>query len=282
MTERDARRERRATVVAAAAFILATLAALGLIVVYVRGGQTQLEGVLLALAFGGVGVGVGVWARVLLDEPSIVEERAPMASTAAARARLEDAIEPDEPGRRRVLARLLAGAGGTIGIALLLPLRSLGPGPQRELYRTSWREGVRLVREDGEPLRVGDLRRGEMVTVFPEGATHAADSAAVLIGVTADHVQPPGAPETVPGHLCYSKICTHAGCAVGLYRAEEAELLCPCHQSTFDVLDRATPVSGPAARRLPQLPIAVDDDGFLVALGDFPEPVGPSFWNMRR
>jgi ubiquinol-cytochrome c reductase iron-sulfur subunit len=35
---------------------------------------------------------------------------------------------------------------------------------------------------------------------------------------------------------------------------------------------------GPAARPLPQLPLTVDSEGYLAALHDFDEPVGPSFW----
>ena len=79
--------------------------------------------------------------------------------------------------------------------------------------------------------------------------------------------------------IAYSKICTHVGCPVGLYQADTHELLCPCHQSTFDVLDGARPRFGPATRSLPQLPLAVDGDGFLTAQSDFTEPVGPGFWN---
>jgi ubiquinol-cytochrome c reductase iron-sulfur subunit len=83
-------------------------------------------------------------------------------------------------------------------------------------------------------------------------------------------------------HVAYSKICTHAGCPVGLYRAESQSLICPCHQSQFDVADGGKPFFGPAARPLPQLPLGVDEEGILVAQGDFPEPVGPAFWDRNR
>ena len=82
----------------------------------------------------------------------------------------------------------------------------------------------------------------------------------------------------VEGVLAYSRICTHVGCPVGLYEQRTHHLLCPCHQSTFDLTDSGNVVFGPAARRLPQLAITVDDEGYLVAQGDFAEPVGPSFW----
>ncbi len=75
---------------------------------------------------------------------------------------------------------------------------------------------------------------------------------------------------------CYSRVCTHAGCPVNLYREQDEALFCPCHQSTFDVVRGCIPTFGPAARALPQLPLGVDDDGFLVALDDYQEQVGPT------
>ena len=119
--------------------------------------------------------------------------------------------------------------------------------------------------------------------MFPEGVEAHEDAATLVIsvdpallgdGVNADWV--------VDGNVAYSKICTHVGCPVGLYRESEHSLLCPCHQSTFDVLDGARVVFGPAPRPLPQLPLGVDGEGYLIALGDYPEPVGPTFWNRGR
>jgi ubiquinol-cytochrome c reductase iron-sulfur subunit len=83
-------------------------------------------------------------------------------------------------------------------------------------------------------------------------------------------------------YVAYSKICTHAGCPVSLYEQETGRILCPCHQSQFDVTDGAKPVFGPATRSLPQLPITVDDEGYFMARSDFNAPVGPSFWNIGR
>jgi ubiquinol-cytochrome c reductase iron-sulfur subunit len=123
------------------------------------------------------------------------------------------------------------------------------------------------------------------ITVFPEGHEGAADAQALLIHVPAGSLKlPADRLEAVPEgtHVAYSKICTHAGCPVGLYRATTRSLLCPCHQSQFDVLDGAKPFFGPAARPLPQLPLGVDDQGVLVALGDFYEPVGPAFWDRGK
>ncbi len=163
-----------------------------------------------------------------------------------------------------------------------MPVLSLGPAPGRTLFETPWKAGTRVVGLDGLPVRIDDLPIDGVLTVFPEGAVGSADGQTLLIRVADDLLQlPPDRLAWAPqGCVAYSKLCTHAGCPVGLYRAAEHKLICPCHQSTFDVLAGATPTFGPAARPLPQLPIQLAEDGTFVALGDFPEPVGPSFWNM--
>ena len=139
-----------------------------------------------------------------------------------------------------------------------------------------------MVGIDGKPVQASALPIDGVLTVFPEGAVGDAMAQTLLIRVPPDLLRLPAdrmawAPD---GYVAYSKVCTHAGCPVGLYRAIQHRLICPCHQSTFDVLDGAIPSFGPAARPLPQLPIQLQPDGTFVALGGFPEPVGPSFWNM--
>lgn len=282
--EAQRQREDRAARQAAVAFLIAIVAGLALVAVYVVGGQTQIEGTLLFLSLGAIGVGLGIWVKVIVGPHEVIEERPLMSGQPEYRAQFsaqyeESLGEAMSGGRRRFLLRLLAGAGASLGIALLLPFRSLGPGPQQELFRTPWREGVRLVTRDGEPIRAEDIVADQVVTVFPEGATDAADAQTVLIGLRQDVERQLEHP-TVENMVAYSKICTHAGCPVGLYRARVGELLCPCHQSTFGVYRGAIVLSGPAGRPLPQLPIGVDDEGYLVALSDFPTPVGPTFWNL--
>lgn len=285
--------EQRATQVAALSFGVSILAALGLVVLYVFGGDTQWEGILLAISLGGVGLGLGVWVRVIVGPDVIVEPREPMRSPTEDRAGFEHDFdssvgEVTEGGRRQFLVRLLAGAGASLGLALTVPFLSLGPifdpSSRRELFETSWRQGRRLVTPEGEELRAETLAIDGIATVFPAGTDRPADSQAVLIHTRPGTLQldtlalPDG---VVDGLVCYSKICTHAGCPVGLYRAQDQELICPCHQSQFKVTRGAEVLSGPTGRPLPQLPIGVDDEGFLVALGDFSEPVGPSFWNVH-
>jgi ubiquinol-cytochrome c reductase iron-sulfur subunit len=177
--------------------------------------------------------------------------------------------------------KLFWAAGGALALAAVFPIRSLGPAPERALLTTAWRAGVRLVDVDGRPVRVDTLEVGGTTTAFPDHAEHAADSQVVVIRVEDGAIRPrPGREDWSPrGYIAYSKICPHVGCPVGLYQADTHELLCPCHQSTFDVLDGARPSFGPATRSLPQLPISIDREGFLVAQGDFDEPVGPGFWN---
>jgi quinol---cytochrome c reductase iron-sulfur subunit len=122
---------------------------------------------------------------------------------------------------------------------------------------------------------------GGLVTVFPEGAVGSADGQAVLVRVHPELLRPAAGREnwSPDGLIAFSKVCTHAGCPVGLYQSRTHELFCPCHQSAFNVLDSARPTLGPAARALPQLPLEIDGDGVLVARGPFPEPIGPAYWN---
>jgi ubiquinol-cytochrome c reductase iron-sulfur subunit len=170
---------------------------------------------------------------------------------------------------------------GALGAAAVFPIRSLGPKPGRSLFQTAWRRGSRLVTSDGTPVAAGDLPIGGVLTVFPEAHIAAADSQTVLLRVDPVTFRPlPGRETWSPqGYLAYSKICTHAGCPVGLYEQSTNRLFCPCHQSVFDVLEGAKPVAGPATRPLPQLPLEVGPDGVLRAQDDFGQPVGPGYWN---
>jgi quinol---cytochrome c reductase iron-sulfur subunit len=277
------RAERRISL----AFGVSALAGLGLAVVYILGGQVQLEGVLLALALGGLGYGLAEWAgKLMYRGPEVGDYEISPPLDSEEEEVLEEAEEGWEEsfGRRRFLFRMLGLSAGAIGLAMFFPVRSLGPSPGRSLFQTAWRRGTRLTRPDGRLVRATDLARDGVITVFPEGRLDQADSQTLLIRVDPASVKAASGREdwvTENGHIAYSKICTHAGCPVGLYRVATHDLFCPCHQSTFDVLDGARPVAGPATRALPQLPIEVDEDGYLVAKGDFSEPVGPSFWKMK-
>jgi quinol---cytochrome c reductase iron-sulfur subunit len=284
LTERQRHYERLVLI----CFLITALAGIGLFFVYFSGGQTQLEGILWAAALGGLGIGIGLWGGKLLDARTAVEERHPLRSEPGAQEALEEAFS-EELGpmvrRRSVLLRALAGAGGAIGLALLLPVLSLGPAPGNTLKVTGWRRGLRVVDESGDPLTLDALPEDGFITVYPEGEVGRADSQALLIRVPPGLLHLPPAKMAAAPHgiyVAYSKLCTHAGCPVGLYRAQERSLFCPCHQSQFNVLNGAKPYFGPAARPLPQLPMGLTADGFLVAMGDFYEPVGPAFWDRSK
>jgi ubiquinol-cytochrome c reductase iron-sulfur subunit len=267
----------RATV----ALVCSILAALALAGVYIAGGQPQVEGPLLAMALGGIGVAMGLWAHELGSGHVDVDERPPLRSTRETRETFVESLERGEEalGRRRFFVRLFGLAAGAVGFAALFPIRSLGPSPGDKLRTTSWFPGARAMLGD-RPVRPADLEVGSIVTVFPPG-TPSEDSATLLIRVDPALLELPDdrASWVVDGVVAYSKICTHVGCPVGLYRETTHELLCPCHQSTFAVLHGAKPTFGPATRSLPQLPLALDDEGYIVAQSDYRQPVGPGFWN---
>jgi ubiquinol-cytochrome c reductase iron-sulfur subunit len=263
-------------------FIISVAASIALTVLYALGGQPQLEGALLGVALGSIAVGLILAAKHLLPPGPDVQERGSLPSSDEERAEvLSSLTETSDVGRRNFLARTLTAAFGALGLAALFPIRSLGARPGRDLFETAWREGSRMVTDTGQLVRAQDVDTNGVVTVFPEGFETAADSQTVLIRL------PVEAAEEVDdivdeGLIAFSKICTHAGCPVGLYQAATYELFCPCHQSVFEVLQGAQPNSGPATRPLPRLPIDVDDEGFVIATGDFPEPVGPGFWSRGR
>jgi ubiquinol-cytochrome c reductase iron-sulfur subunit len=289
--------EQRATRLIACSLGVTTVTALGLAAVYLTGGQSQLEGVLLALALLGLGTAFVVTARRLLPQGPFTEAREPLESSpedieqfASDFERLYDVDaagatdHAEGVARRKFLVRMLGAAVGALGLAALFPIASLGPRPGNKLFVTSWRKGSRVVDERGKAVNVGDLEVGGVITVFPEGHVGSADSQTLLIrlsdhAVTTREGRETWAPE---GYVAYSKVCTHAGCPVGLYQAATERLLCPCHQSTFEAATGATPVFGPATRALPQLPLMVDANGDLRAQSDYHEPVGPGFWNQNR
>lgn len=258
----------------AAALALAALGSAGFMLSYALHADNQIEGATLALALiGFVGAAMG-WAVWIIGPDQVVDQIEEYPSDQADR---QDAAEEllaseAEVSRKGALLKFLYGALGVFGLALLFPLRSLGPAPDGTLWKTKWKRGDRLVRENGEIMTKDSLNVNSVVTVFPEGSIGDASSQTLLIRL------PDGLGQSVDGYVAYSKICTHAGCPVALYRALAHELMCPCHQSIFDVLDGGKVLSGPADAALPQLPIAIDSRGYLRATAGYPVPVGPGFW----
>jgi ubiquinol-cytochrome c reductase iron-sulfur subunit len=294
--------ERRGERAVALCFVLAFVGALAFAIVYVaapwrygpgNGGYvwyTPLLGATMALSLLGFGLGAVLWAKLLITEEESVQERHGGRSDEVDRrttaAVLVEGWEMTGIARRSLLQRTLGLSVLALGGLAIIPLGGLIKKPRSELLRTSWREGVRLMTADRRLVRPGDLQAGGIATVFPaiaEGLTTpvVADSVVLLIRLRPGQNSVPRPGQEDFGwedFLAYSKICTHAGCPASLYEQQTGRLLCPCHQSQFDLLQDAKPVFGPAARPLPKLAITVDDEGYFVARHDFVEPIGPSFW----
>lgn len=294
--------ERRAERAVAACFVLAFLGALAFTVCYVvlpwqydigsdsYSWFTPVLGVTMAMSLFGFGLGAVLWAKLLITEEESVQERHGGRSEVEDRetttAILADGIGMTGLARRSLLQRTLGLSVLALGALAIVPLGGLIKKPKGELFRTGWAKDVRLMTGDRRLIRPGDIEPGGIATVFPateDGLTTqvVADSVVLLI-----RLRPGQAVQSREGqadfgwqdYLAYSKICTHAGCPASLYEQQTGRLLCPCHQSQFDLLQDAKPVFGPAARPLPKLAITVDDEGYFVARSDFNEAIGPSFW----
>lgn len=264
-------------------FSLSVLATIGLGVTFWQGGQPQVEGGLLFVALFGLGIGIVGWGKYLVPQGPFVEEREKLSSTLAEREAFDASLQRGtaQIGRRKFLARMLGVSLGAFGVVNLFPLlRSLGPTPKKSLFVTDWGKGSLLVMTNGSAVNVNDLEVGGAASVFPQGYVgNAVDQVILIRPRNSSIVTRPGRESWGPGgYLAFSKICTHAGCPVGLYQELTQQLLCPCHQSLFDVLTGATPVFGPAPRPLPQLPLTIDSQGYLRSQSGFDEPVGPGFW----
>ena len=268
------------------------------------GASTLFLGVFLGLALMLIGVGIIQWARKLMADNEIVEMRHPARSSDEDReatvAALTLGIEESAIARRPLIRRSLLLAVGLLGAPAVVLLRDLGPLPDdvasaeegTGLEHTLWgtAPNVRVVRDVvGTPIRASDLQIGDLVNAVPDGIFELegaelqaakAKGAVIVVKMAPDEINSQqGDGWDVGGVLCYSKICTHVGCPISLYERTTHHVLCPCHQSTFDLADSAKVVFGPAARALPQLQLDVDDEGYLVAVGDFKEPVGASYWD---
>ncbi len=279
---------RRAEIAAIVAFVLAigggVLAAYG----YWSDHTEVWLGLGLAVCLGGIGFGLVSWAKYLDLDEHVVQERHPLRTTVEEQADLQEEVDESARtlGRRPLIAALFAGSLASLVVGFVGPIGSLGPKPRGERGRTSWSAGSRLVTSAGTPIGVDSGGIDQLATVFPEGHVGADDSQVILLRLDPDVLTARTVEQgAVAGWVAYSKICTHAGCSVGLFGVDSRppqvlrQLVCPCHQSVFDPVDAARPVGGPATRSLPQLPLGLDDEGYLIALSDFDRPVGPLAWD---
>jgi ubiquinol-cytochrome c reductase iron-sulfur subunit len=289
---------RRGETAVLALLLLATVAAAGFIAVYALDrlpAQTQLLGLTIGLAFAFLAGAAVIASRLLVPVEQISEPYPPPEHPEEQEQVLQLVEESGERMTRSGLLKVAAGgAGATLGAALLAPAASLGPVLNPDVLRRSpWRRGLRLVDSKGRPIRALEVEGKAIYTAFPAGRSHDELGApVVVVRVDQSQLDLPGGrdPEVwaPDGIVAYSKICTHAGCAVALYRTPLNEptslspaLVCPCHYSTFDPATGASVLFGPAGRPLPQLPLEIDGDGTLRAGGDFSGPVGPSWWGVR-
>ncbi len=260
--------------------------------------QNLLMGLGIAFSMFGIGIGIVHWARTLMPDHEMEESRHAI-SAEADRADAQEIVETilDESGikRRPLLRNTLIGSVILAPLTFVTLLRDLGPNDPSVLKYTLWDEGVRLVRDpSGTPIKAADVTIGSAYHVLPENLnslTHEngyieekAKAVVLLMRLDPNDLKVSEGRENwnVDGIVAYSKVCTHVGCPIALYEQRTHHLLCPCHQSTFDATDECKVVFGPAGHALPQLPIAVDSEGYLVAQSDFHEPVGPGYWERGK
>ncbi|HSB39551.1 MAG TPA: Rieske 2Fe-2S domain-containing protein [Gaiellaceae bacterium] len=283
-----------AELLAISLLLASTACAIAFVAVYVLDRlprQTQLLGLSLGLAFVFLAAALVVTAKRLVVTEEL-EDDYPEPEHPGEQETVARIVEESGLTRRKLLMVALGAAGGAIGVALITPAASLGPFLRvSRFYRTPWRRGRRLVNENGAPYRAAEIEQGTFYTAFPEGADREdLGSPLVLVRLPRGELDlpPENAGFDADGIVAFSKICTHAGCAIALYRAPlfrpndpKPALVCPCHYSTFDPASGGTVIYGPAGRKLPMLPIAVGSDGVLRAKGNFDGPVGPSWWGVR-
>jgi ubiquinol-cytochrome c reductase iron-sulfur subunit len=244
-----------------------------------------------------LGFGLTAWGKYLMPQGPFVEERHRLASNQEERDSLSAALTERTAvvvKRRKMLGGLFALGAGIFGIVAAFPLlRSLGPLPGTSYDVTDWVHGAVLVDSDGRPVRKDTLVPGGIMTVFPRNQMRTDQNGQVYFtdsGLATDQtvlIKLPGGPFTTKpgredwtpdGYVAYSKVCTHLGCPVGLYETELELLVCPCHQSMFNVRDGAVPQFGPAPRPLPQMHLGYNDQGYLIAMAPYDQPVGPGFF----
>ncbi len=308
VTDLDPRNEKSSQRVVFILFYLSILGSIWAIAAYMlfpieshNVGDVRLNNLFIgigsALALLGIGIGAVHWGKALMSDKEGIDIRHPVRGTDETRARAAEIFHEAnvESGftRRTMVRNSLIGALIAFPLPAIVLFRGLAPqdqNPVANLSHTMWAKGVRLTRDPfGTPVKASDVTIGSAFHIIPEGLNdlphgemlnEKALAAVLLVRLRPDQLKerPERKDWSYDGIVAYSKICTHVGCPVALYEKQTHHLLCPCHQSQFDVTDECKVIFGPAARPLPQLPITVDDEGYLIARSDFTEPVGPSFW----
>ena len=303
MTDKSPAKERVATRQVAALFITSAVGSAFAIFAYfafpitedlgtVRA-NTWWLGIGITLGLFGIGIGAVHWAKTLMPDTEVSEERHQTRGSEEVRARAVEIIKlaDKESGftRRKLIRRTLYTSLALFPLPAIFFFGDLGPNPANSLRHTMWKKGTRLTKDPyGTPIKASEVTLGSVFHVIPEGLSELpehkleekAKAAVLLVRLDPKDLKEDADKKSwsYDGIVAYSKICTHVGCPVALYEQQTHHLLCPCHQSTFDLTEHCKVIFGPASRPLPQLPITVDAEGYLVAQSDFNEPVGPSFW----
>ncbi|MBT2383278.1 ubiquinol-cytochrome c reductase iron-sulfur subunit [Streptomyces sp. ISL-11] len=302
--ERAAKRSERAV---AFLFLLSMLATVGFIASYVTlpvdkiiyvfpiGHISALNfalGLTLGVALFCIGAGAVHWARTLMSDVEVADERHPIEADPEVKAKVmadfRDGAEESAIGRRPLIRRTMFGALALLPLSGVVLLRDLGPLPGTKLRKTAWSEGKMLINQNTlQPLRPEDIQVGSLTFAMPEGLKEEdhdfqkeiSKAALMIVRLRPENIKDKRELDwSADGIVAFSKICTHVGCPISLYEQQTHHVLCPCHQSTFDLADGGRVIFGPAGHALPQLRIKVNDKGYLEAMGDFAEPVGPAFW----
>jgi ubiquinol-cytochrome c reductase iron-sulfur subunit len=297
--ERDVRRvpaSSRAELALAGLLVVAGLFGVAFIVLYALDDNNQLLGLALGLSLSCVSAALILAGKRILPQEQLVEERPELIHATDANESAELLSSGIEGiSRRRLIVGAAAITGVGLGGALLAPLASSGPNVGQQINETPWRKGRGVVDVNGTPILAEDVVEKSFWTGFPQDADpEELGSPIVIVKVPLEQLHLPGgrtinewAPE---GIVAYSKICTHAGCAIALYRnplfaphEPRPALVCPCHYSTFDPARGAKVIFGPAGRPLPQLPLAINaSTGQLVANGGYSGSIGPAWFSVNR
>ncbi|MFF3728980.1 Rieske 2Fe-2S domain-containing protein [Streptomyces sp. NPDC002476] len=249
-------------------------------------------GLTLGVALFAIGAGAVHWARTLMSDVEVADDRHPIEAEPEVKAKVladfAEGAKESALGRRKLIRNTMFGALALVPLSGVVLLRDLGPLPENKLRKSLWAQGKQLINMNTmEPLRPEDVAVGSLTFAMPEGLSEDAEdfnnqiakAALMIVRIRPEDIK--DARERKWGHegiVAFSKICTHVGCPISLYEQQTHHVLCPCHQSTFDLSDGARVIFGPAGHALPQLRIGVNSEGNLEALGDFEEPVGPAFW----
>lgn len=285
-------RSPRGELLVAAALVASGVCAAAFVLLYAfESGNTQLLGLSIGLSLSFAALAAVVAGKRVVDQSEAVEERPKLVDDELGREVAGQVVGGAEGVSRRGLLAGAAGvAGAGLGAAAIAPLASLGTDDVSETLKASpWRAGVRLVDENGAPISTDQLEVGSWLTAFAEGSDRRALGSSVAV-VQIEEGEVRVRRDWAPlGIMAYSKICTHAGCAISLFRyptyqptSKPPALVCPCHYSTFDVRNGAEVEFGPAGRPLPQLPLRIDAQGHLVAAGALSDNIGPSWWGVRK